>query len=191
MNESWVGVLGGVIASAIVAFCIFVGRERIVPAFLAKVQRAPRIGGIWLFYDEDKDSPVGDAHITQIGRSVRMRVHRILSRRGEPCNRTFNYKGEFHSGDLILLFEEQDNLGYLTGVSVFRKQTREDELKGVTLFFDQEAHQFVSLGRRMVRSAKRANLGGLERKSVREKGVRDGKTSRIVLAPCQALKVRA
>lgn len=128
------------------------GSRKKLKAWLQKLElrqapsTGPDISGIWSSHDSlDAQAPaVGSASIVQEDVRVMMSLHRLRSRDGSPTDRTFEYRGQFSSGHLTLLFEDQRGKGFITGAIVLHLSSTLRELIGKTMYFDQTKNAVVS-----------------------------------------------
>lgn len=120
--------------------------------------RGPRLEGEWLLFntnDSEKETePSGRAAIVQNGANVRLSLHRTRSRStGQPTSRRFEYFGRFDSGQLVMLFEDVEMQGYITGAVVLKISTNNRRLAGMTLYLEHDTGLVVAKDLRFERVA--------------------------------------
>lgn len=115
-------------------------------------QKAPNIAGNWIVYDnESKNNQAGNCIIKQRGSYLKFTIHLIKSRKGNPINRTFNFKGILMSNQLIMSYEEEEGKGFINGSAVFHLKGNLRTISGLVVFFDPEKHKVVALTRVLVK----------------------------------------
>ena len=140
-----IGIIAGILTSAILYGLTLFGRKVIVPALQRFIYHGPDISGQWLSYDspESESRAVGNAEIIQKGEEIKATIRRHTSRSGRSINRVFEYRGRFASGQLTLLFEDTKMRSFSTGAIVLYL-AHNNILAGKTVYFDHEAATVVA-----------------------------------------------
>ena len=147
MSNQWVvGILTGVISSAIIFLFSVLLNKFVIPRIYGVVQRVPDISGRWEYYDSEAEDarPVGDAEVKQRGTHVEVRIARMVGRDGSPSPRTFISSGKFQAGQLVMIFEDVKALGYIIGAAVLKLSSRADGFAGKTLYIDHSTGKAVA-----------------------------------------------
>ncbi len=144
-NEWTVGILTGVISSAILFFCSVILQKFILPLIIGILQKTPDISGTWEYFDTDtSDSmPIGHAEIVQFGTSIKGKVIQTKGRDGNSRNRVFKVSGNFQSAQVIMTFEDVKGTGYIVGAVVLKLSSNLKKLSGKTTYLHHDKGQVV------------------------------------------------
>lgn len=151
MDNITINIITGVISSGIFGFIVYVTNDKIIPVIIGRFQQVPKINGTWNLFDDDTTKQVGTCAIVQYGNKIKMTMIRTLTRAAKPMNRTFLFKGKLNSNQLVMIFEENEGKGFITGVSVFQLSPNLRELKGLVIFNDHEKNKIISLKRVLIK----------------------------------------
>lgn len=133
MSELWIGVLGGLLTAALLAF----GKNVVWPRLQSILSSEPKVDGKWVAYDDADGGRVGSVKIEQAGSGVKVKVTRNLSRSGKTIDRKFSYRGHISSGTLVASFRD-DSAKYQAGAIVMGFEQNPDRLSGLTIYRDAD-----------------------------------------------------
>ena len=136
-------VIAGIISAILFAGLVFMLKELAWPRIQGKLERVPDISGKWeIFNPEDESHRQGVGECIQRGTKVTLK-YLINERRDKtPSGREFTAKGHFHSGQLVLTYEEDRNKGYIVGAIVLKLDSKGTRLTGKVVFFDHDTGKF-------------------------------------------------
>ena len=145
MSNPWIiGVSTGVISSIIIVLFSLILKNFLIPIIRGFINRIPDIKGEWDIFrpDIDPENSVGRVVIKQYGSRVKARLN--MTRVGIPADRAFIFSGHFYSGQLIGVFEEERNRGYIVGTVVFKLTSTGREFIGKSIFLHHDTGEIVS-----------------------------------------------
>ena len=123
---------------------IFLFRKYIQPFVLGIIQSAPNISGVWNGFDFNKQGEEcqnSKMTIKQIGSSINASVVRQSSNGRE---REFKYKGTISSGQIVLIWKEEESNGYNMGTLTLQLSGNLQELKGFTTYYHKDVGRVIS-----------------------------------------------
>ena len=137
------GVLAGIISAIIFAGIVYLSKDFVWPSIQGRLQRVPNISGQWEIRNpNNKDHLIGNGKCIQ--RGTKVKITYLLNERvdGSPSGREFTAKGHFHSGQIVLTYEEKTNRGYIVGTAVLKLDSTGKRLTGKTAYFNHDEGQF-------------------------------------------------
>jgi hypothetical protein len=147
MSELCVGVMAGVITTALLCIVSVMFRAVITPWVSSLLYSGPDISGDWSGHDDQspKAQQVSSAHVTQKGAAVAIDIERFKRRSDHsPCKRRLHYKGRLTAGTLITLYEDVEMKGFIVGTMVMSLSTDGKMLSGKVVYYDKNVSQVVA-----------------------------------------------
>ena len=134
----------GAIVAVLTTIFIFLFQNYIHPFVLGIVQRAPNISGVWNGFNIDKQAeefPYGKMIIKQVGSSINALLTRQTS---NGLERKFNCKGTISSGQVLLIWKEEESNGYNMGTITLQLTSNLQELKGIRTYYHKDVGRVIS-----------------------------------------------